>query len=127
MSGGLFYINPSKATKRDTYYEGDEAIPEPTWKTAYSKGYNIVHFTGVRIRALGNGNLQLKAYTLNNTRSVTLTPLPLSSTTDIIPTRLCNLTTQRASLEGKVAALDEFFKITGIVLYAKEVAQSYPG
>jgi hypothetical protein len=130
MLGGLFYINPSKVTKCDSYYEGDEAIPTPRFRTAYDKGAagdNIIHYTAIRVRVNGEGNLNLRAYSLDDVRSEDLVALVMSKLTDIIPTRLCNFTSQRASLEGWTTEINEVFKVNHITIFVKEVAASYPG
>jgi hypothetical protein len=92
-----------------------------------SSGENISHFTGLRIRVTGVGNLQLKVYSLDDIRSQDIAPLTMQTATDKIPTRLCNFTTQRASFELKTTEMDEHFRINRIVIYSKEVATSYPG
>jgi hypothetical protein len=92
-----------------------------------SSGENISHFTGVRVRVNGTGNLKMKVYSLDDIRSQDMASLPMSTLTDIIPTRLCNFTTQRASFEFKTTEIDEFFKINRIIIYSKEIATSYPG
>ena len=128
MFGGLFYINPSKVKKCDSYYEGDEAIPDPMFRTAYSQGEdNIVHFTAMRVRVVGSGYLQLKLFSLDDVRSESLVPLTMTPATDIVPTKLCKFTTQRAAFEGWTENINEVFKINRITAYVKEVASSLPG
>jgi hypothetical protein len=96
-------------------------------RAASSVGENISHFTGVRIRVNGTGSLKLKMYTLDDIRNIDMGGLPMNPLTDIIPTRLCNLTTQRASLEIKTTEFGEVFKINRVIIYSREVASMYPG
>lgn len=120
---GILYLGDGK---NDIYYDKTEAIPNPTWRTAYNPGDNIIHFTAARIRVVGIGNLNLRMYTLDDVRSLDLAPLPMQAENEVIPTRLCNFTTQSASLKGWIEGLDNYFKINRISVYAREVASSYP-
>ena len=102
-------------------------MPKGATLSERSSGENISHFTAVRVRVTGTGNLKLKIYSLDDIRNQELVALPLSSATDIIPTRLCNFTTQRASFEMKTTEMDETYRINRIVIFTKEIATSYPG
>lgn len=92
-----------------------------------SSGENISHFTAIRFRITGSGNLQLKIACLDAARTNTLAQLPLSATTEFEPTRLCNFTSQRAAFEGWTSAIDEKFKINRMIIFSREVFTSYPG
>lgn len=90
-------------------------------------GENILHFTGVRMRLVGQGSLQMTMHSLDEVINQTLLPLPMAAATNIQPTRLCNFNQQRAQLEVFTTELNDFFKINRIVIFVKETATSYPG
>jgi hypothetical protein len=92
-----------------------------------SSGENISHFTAVRMRVTGSGNLDMVLYSLDDVISQNLVPLVMASATNIQPTRLCNFNQQRAALHLSVDVIDEWFNIKRIMLFTKEHATSYPG
>lgn len=88
---------------------------------------NEHHVVSVRLRVLGEGNLQLTFEDLDAIQTQNLVPLPLSPTTRFEPTRLANFQSQRIRLVGKVTEIDEWFDIGRIIVFAKPVAVEYPG
>lgn len=86
----------------------------------------INHFGSVRIRLNGTGNLKLNYYSLDDSISETLVTLSMSSAPGKEILQLSNFTTQRASLQIRTTEIDEVFKISKIVVYAKSVASGYP-
>lgn len=91
-----------------------------------SKGENIVHYGGIRLRVVGNGNILPTFYSLENFSSQALVAVPMLATTDRQLTRLANFQTQRASLELKTEVAGEHFHINRIIIYAKEVFTEFP-
>jgi hypothetical protein len=87
----------------------------------------IVHYTGVRMRVTGTGNLLMTMRSQDNIYSQTLVPFVMSATTNIRPTRLMNFQHQRAALEAGTTAINEVFSINKIIIFAKAVFQEYPG
>lgn len=87
---------------------------------------NIVHYTSVRMRITGIGNLDMTMYSQDEVFSSDLVPFAMQAATNIRPTRLMNFQHQRAYLKCSTDALGEFFKINKIVIYAKEVFLDYP-
>lgn len=87
---------------------------------------NIVHYTSVRMRVIGSGQLRMTMYSQDDVFSSVLVPFTMQAATNIRPTRLMNFQHQRASLEGKTTASGEWFSINKIVIYAKEVFTDYP-
>ena len=92
-----------------------------------SQGENIIHFTAVRMRLQGGGNLDMTLYSLDDFYTDILVPFAMTNTTNIQPTRLSNLNQQRASLYLSTDQINEWFRINRIIVYTKEVATSYPG
>jgi hypothetical protein len=86
----------------------------------------INHYGLVRLRVIGSGSLQLRLLSLDEVNTTTLSPITMADPTDIEPTRLSNLTTQRCSLELKTTAINETFRCSKIIIFAKPTAASYP-
>ena len=87
---------------------------------------NIVHYTSVRMRITGIGQLDMVMFSQDDIFSSTLVPFTMQSVTNIRPTRLMNFQHQRAYLKGSTDQIGEFMKINKIVIYAKEVFVDYP-
>ena len=87
---------------------------------------NIFHIAGVRLRVTGSGNLRMFFRSLDNVRSFTLLPLPLAVSNAIEPTRLGNFRSQRTQLELRVNEIDEWFKISKVVIFAKASGTDTP-
>jgi hypothetical protein len=96
-------------------------------RTEGSLGENLTHYTAVRMRVVGNGDLNLKLYSYDDIESYDMVPLTLAATTNREPTRLCNFIQQRAYLEIKQTEKDDYFRINRIIVFAKEVFTSFPG
>lgn len=87
---------------------------------------NIIHFTSVRMRIIGNGQLEMIMFSQDDVYSSTLGVFNMLGATNIRPTRLMNFQHQKACLQGKTDTINEWFKINKIVFYAKEVFSDYP-
>jgi hypothetical protein len=87
---------------------------------------NIVHYTSVRMRIKGVGQLDMTMFSQDEIYSSDLVPFTMQAATNIRPTRLMNFQHQRAYLRGSTNVMGEFFKINKIVIYAKEVFLDYP-
>ena len=55
-----------------------------------SGGENIQHFSTIRIRATGQGNLNIAVYSLDYERTKILVPLSLKAQNRITPNRIVN-------------------------------------
>lgn len=102
-------------------------MPKGAPRTEPSLGENISHFTAVRLRATGAGDLKMKLFSFDDVNSTTLLPLTLQAANNIQPTRICNFVEQRAYLEIKTTEIDNFFKINRIIVFVKELYTGYPG
>jgi len=87
----------------------------------------IIHYTGVRMRVVGSGSLQMRMISQDDVYTQTLVPFTMQATTNIRPTRLMNFQHQKAALEGKTTSINERFHINKIIIFAKAVFDSYPG
>lgn len=87
---------------------------------------NIVHYTSVRMRIIGSGQLDMTMFSQDDIFSSVLLPFTMTATTNIRPTRLMNFQHQRAYLKGSTDVINEWFQINKIVIYAKEVFVEYP-
>lgn len=87
---------------------------------------NIIHYTSVRMRIVGSGQLDMTMYSQDDVHSQPLVPFTMQATMSIRPNRLMNFQHQKAMLQGSVNVLNEWFRINKIVIYAKEVFADYP-
>lgn len=86
----------------------------------------IHHVTGVRMRLSGTGNLQMSLSGLDDIRTYTMKPLAMSLTPGLEPTRLANFRSQRTRFNITTTEINEYFRISRIVIFAKASATSYP-
>lgn len=89
-------------------------------------GQYINHFTAIRLRITGSGNLISTFFSLDGIKSKVLTSIAMSNTTNKYPTVNTNFNTQQAQLEIKTTEIDETFLIREIIVYAKPVFTSFP-
>ena len=92
-----------------------------------SRREEIVHFTGVRLRVTGSGNLDLEFKSLDDETTQTLAPIVMQTTTGREPTRLANFISQRGQLKISTNVINETFKINRILLFVKPLWSQYPG
>ena len=92
-----------------------------------SVGENISHCTGVRMRIVGNGDLQMTLFSLDSVESQTLVPFTMTAATNREPFRLANFNQQRQMLKGITTEKDEIFRINRIILFFKPLWTDYPG
>lgn len=92
-----------------------------------SAGENISHFTAVRMRITGFGDLKMKMLSLDDVKTVNLTSITIPSASNIQPTRIMNFMQQRAAFRMETTEINEFFRVNRIILFTKPVFTSYPG
>lgn len=97
-----------------------------TKKSNFKEGM-INHYENLRIRMNGSGDLKLKLLSMDGVKIFIALPLTLEGVTNKEPTRKVNFTQQRAQLEIRTTAINEFFEISKIVFFMKPVAENYPG
>lgn len=102
-------------------------MPRGTARNHGSSGEGISHFNSIRMRIIGTGSLLMTLFSMQDVRSEVLVPFTMGLTTNIQPTRLANFIEQRASLQIKTTAINEYFRINRIIIFSKEFATSYPG
>lgn len=87
----------------------------------------IIHYSYIRFRATGVGNLQIVLRSLDpNNVNYIVPSVPLQVTTNRNPLVWCNFQDQNVQLHGFVQNLGEDFFVTRIILYGKPVAFNYP-
>jgi len=99
----------------------------PVNESIGSHSEEILHFTGIRLRIVGHGNLNLQFLSLDSAESQTLAPITLPPITAREPTRLANFVSQRGSLKIFTDQLDEEFRINRIILFVKPLWTQFPG
>ncbi len=87
----------------------------------------VQHYNGVRMRLTGSGSLQMTLYSLDEINSQSLVAFTMAATTAREPTRLANFKSQRCSLEVKTTLINETFRISKIIIFAKPVESEFPG
>ncbi len=88
---------------------------------------NILHFGAIRLRITGIGNVKLRMQSLDNVVVQELTPIVMTTSTNIEPTRLCNFKQQRAKVKIYTDEFGEFMKVNRAIYFVKELYTSYPG
>lgn len=87
----------------------------------------ITHYTAVRLRVNGTGNLKMKLLSLDEVYSQSLVPLAMATMTNKQPTQLANFNQERAVLKIEITEINEYFEISKIIIFHKPVATGYPG
>lgn len=84
------------------------------------------HIVGIRMRITGDGIFQLGLLSYDDLNPLVMVPLTMQPTTRIEPTRLCNYQSQRTKMFGQTNNMNEFFRISRILVFVKPVAVEYP-
>ena len=97
-----------------------------------SKGENISHCNGVRLRILGGGIVKLKLLGLPNENDVqveyNLPDLNLNTLNqNREPLKKANFKSQRMQLFIETTEINEFWKINRLVIFAKPIYVNFPG
>ena len=87
----------------------------------------IIHFTAIRLRLNGVGNLQPSLKSLDEINTQDLSVMLMSPTTNKEPTRLANYIDQRGFLELSTSEINEWFVVSKITIFIKPLYTSYPG
>jgi hypothetical protein len=86
----------------------------------------INHFTAIRMRLKGTGNIKGTLFSYDEVQSDILNPTAMSSVTDDPVTLLADFTSFVAKLRLEITEIDESFNISQIIIYSKPVASSFP-
>lgn len=86
----------------------------------------INHFTAIRMRIKGSGNIKGTLYSYDEVRSDVLNPTAMAVTADDPLTILADFTSFAAKLRLEITEIDEYFNINNITIYSKPVANSFP-
>lgn len=84
------------------------------------------HVVAMRLRVQGEGDLDMRLVSYDDDSAYPMVSIPMQTATRIEPTRLANFQAQRIRFEGSVSEIDEWFKISRIIFFAKPVAIEYP-
>lgn len=102
-------------------------MPSGATRPNGSSGESISHFTAVRMRITGFGNLKMTMYSLDNVISKDLKDLEIPGASNIEPTRIMNFMQQRAAFRMGTTEINEFVRCNRIILFTKPVFTGYPG
>jgi len=89
-------------------------------------GALINHFGQVTLRVNGTGVLRLSLISMDDVYTQTLQTVTMQTLPGKEPTKLCNLTVQRARVRFETTAIDEYLKINKIIIWTKPVASNFP-
>ena len=87
---------------------------------------NEQHVVAMRFRLIGSGNLKISLKDLSDIQVQTLVPIAMQVATRIEPTRLANFQSQRIRYRVETTEINEIFKISRVIMFAKPVAVEYP-
>ncbi len=91
-----------------------------------SAGENIQHFSHLRMRLQGEGNLKTKLISLDPAYFVQNADQLMASVTDIEPTILTNFVTQRAAIEFFTTEENEYLRINRVIVFLRDYGSEYP-
>lgn len=92
-----------------------------------ANGDMVQHFSTIRVRATGQGNLRMMVRSLDDVRRKFLVPLPLEAANRIIPNRIVNFVEQKACFEFSTTELNEYVRVNRITVFMKDIYTSTPG
>lgn len=90
-------------------------------------GEYVHHWTAVRLRITGTASLKMRLLGLDDIKTYTMLPLPITNTPGRELDRLCNIRSQRTRLELKTTEINEFINVSRILIFTKPSASSLPG
>lgn len=102
-------------------------MPKGMPRSQGSSGENIQHFSHLRLRVVGSGNLRGTLYSLDDVRSRVLPVKPITPTSRIEPTILTNFVEQRARYKMYTTDENEWFRVNRIIVFMKDFGSEYPG
>jgi len=86
----------------------------------------IVHAAGARYRVRGEGLLRTRMKNLEETRTVTLEPVSMTTPSSREKTILANFQDQGLQIFFRTIHIDETFNMSKSICFVKPVAESYP-
>ena len=90
-------------------------------------GSDILHFGMIRVRVVGNGNLDARLFSLDDVEKGIIVSLTMSNPNARKIDRLCNFISQSARLKLGTDTFEEYFKVNDITIYVKPQWTQYPG
>jgi hypothetical protein len=101
-------------------------MPKGMPRSQGSAGENIQHFSHIRMRVTGEGDLKFNFISLDPSYFTNLPLLAMQAITDIEPTVLANFVTQRAALEFYTTEEDDYMRINRVIIFVKDYGSEYP-
>lgn len=131
---GIYQLDDSAFT--DTLYDRsgspvvtqEVAIPAPFFVT-YSVNNNesdVLHFTGTRIKASGQGSLHQLFQSLDYIQTEQLNDIILRTSNNLVPFSLANFIDQQANVRVYMDTIEDFMKIDQIIIFYKKLFTGYP-
>lgn len=93
-----------------------------------AKGFTgeLIHFNATRMRVIGEGSLNQTFYGFDDINSEVLPSYVITPTAGPELSVLANFRDQYGQLEVSVDTIDEWFNISKITIFVKELASGYP-
>lgn len=130
---GIYQLDIDAHT--DTLYARDTtsttyevAIPAPFFVTYFvdHKETDVCHFTGTRMRVIGNGQIFQVFQSLDYINTEEFGNLILASANNLSPFALANFIDQQASLRVYTEEIEAFMNVSSIVIFWKQLYTGYP-
>lgn len=86
----------------------------------------VLHFSAVRFRVTGAGNLKIQLDSLDSQQTQPLTDLVMMTATSREPTQLANFSSQRAKITVSTTAINEYFNISKVIVFVRPIYSGYP-
>lgn len=86
----------------------------------------LIHFAAIRMRIIGEGNVQQFIRSLDDVNIYQMVDLSLAFKSNIEPTTLSNYIDQRGQFEFRTVEIDEIINLSSIRIYIRPIATGYP-
>lgn len=90
-------------------------------------GSNILHTAAVRIRVIGQGNLDVSLFGYNSIDSQDLVAIAMTNSSGREMNRLANFTTQMTRIRLSTNEINEIMQVSSIIIFMKPLWSDYPG
>ena len=103
-------------------------IPSPYGVTSFVNDdeEEISHYAGVRVRAVGQGQINFVMQSLDTIYTDILSPLTLLTANATQPFQISNFVNQRAALRFYTQNTDDYMEVSKLIIYTTPIATGYP-
>lgn len=101
-------------------------MPKGMPRSQGSSGENIQHFSHLRLRVQGSGDLKGQLISLDPTYLTDLPVTTMSAVAEREPTILTNFVTQRAAYKFYTTEENEWLRINRVIIFLKDYGAEFP-